>query len=122
VVRGSLQQALKALRGLVVMSPDLEAVAYSLYDNQVGEGGGAEEEAATARVSVRFLGRRPGGMMMPILEVLIWVPALGSRGFGGGQVWAKLADARWACEKTVMTKAASNEAGLAAGLCVTAPQ
>lgn len=35
VVRSSLQQAIKALKGLVVMSPDLEAVAYSLYDNQV---------------------------------------------------------------------------------------
>lgn len=36
VVRHSLQEATKALKGLVVMGPDLEAVAYSLYDNQVG--------------------------------------------------------------------------------------
>jgi dynein heavy chain len=36
VVRDSLAQTVKALRGMVVMSPDLEAVAYKLYDNQVG--------------------------------------------------------------------------------------
>jgi hypothetical protein len=34
-VRVSLQQAVKALKGLVVMSPDLEAVAFCLYDNKV---------------------------------------------------------------------------------------
>lgn len=34
-VRDSLAATVKALKGLVAMSPDLEAVAYSLYDNQV---------------------------------------------------------------------------------------
>lgn len=35
VIDSRLKSSLKALRGLVVMSPDLEAVANSLYDNQV---------------------------------------------------------------------------------------
>lgn len=34
-ITSSLGSTLKALKGLVVMSPDLEAVANSLYDNQV---------------------------------------------------------------------------------------
>jgi len=34
-VRDTLHQAIKALKGLVVMGPDLEAVAHSLYDNRV---------------------------------------------------------------------------------------
>ena len=35
VINSSLQDTLKALKGLVVMSPDLEKVVNSLYDNQV---------------------------------------------------------------------------------------
>lgn len=35
VIVSSLKATLKALKGLVVMSPDLEAVVNSLYDNQV---------------------------------------------------------------------------------------
>lgn len=35
VIARSLRETVKALKGLVVMSPDLEAVAFSLYDNQV---------------------------------------------------------------------------------------
>ena len=35
VMVSSLKSTLKALKGLVVMSPDLEAVAFALYDNQV---------------------------------------------------------------------------------------
>jgi dynein heavy chain len=34
-ITSSLTATLKALKGLVVMSPELEAVANSLYDNQV---------------------------------------------------------------------------------------
>jgi dynein heavy chain len=36
VIESSLRATLKALKGLVVMSPDLEKVVNSLYDNQVG--------------------------------------------------------------------------------------
>lgn len=36
VLDSSLHSTLKALEGIVVMSPDLEKVANSLYDNQVG--------------------------------------------------------------------------------------
>jgi dynein heavy chain len=36
VIDSSLRATLKALKGLVVMSPDLEKVVNSLYDNQVG--------------------------------------------------------------------------------------
>lgn len=36
VMRKSLVEAGKALKGLVAMSPELEAVAFSMYDNQVG--------------------------------------------------------------------------------------
>lgn len=36
VLDSSLRSTLKALEGIVVMSPDLEKVANSLYDNQVG--------------------------------------------------------------------------------------
>jgi dynein heavy chain len=35
VIDSSLRATLKALKGLVVMSPDLEKVVNSLYDNQV---------------------------------------------------------------------------------------
>ena len=35
VMASSLRETTKALKGLVVMSPELEAVAYSMYDNQV---------------------------------------------------------------------------------------
>jgi dynein heavy chain len=35
VLDSSLRATLKALEGIVVMSPDLEKVANSLYDNQV---------------------------------------------------------------------------------------
>lgn len=35
VLDSSLRSTLKALEGVVVMSPDLEKVANSLYDNQV---------------------------------------------------------------------------------------
>jgi dynein heavy chain len=35
VIDRSLHASLKALKGLVVMSPDLEKVVNSLYDNQV---------------------------------------------------------------------------------------
>ena len=35
VVKKTLQNSIKALKGLVVMSPDLEAVTSSLFDNQV---------------------------------------------------------------------------------------
>jgi dynein heavy chain len=35
VMKGSLALTTKALKGLVVMSPDLEAVAFKLYDNAV---------------------------------------------------------------------------------------
>jgi hypothetical protein len=35
VLDSSLRSTLKALEGIVVMSPDLEKVANSLYDNQV---------------------------------------------------------------------------------------
>jgi len=35
VMKRSLAETIKALKGLVVMSPDLEAVAFKLYDNQV---------------------------------------------------------------------------------------
>lgn len=41
VMKKSLAETIKALKGLVVMSPDLEAVAFSLYDNQVRQRGGA---------------------------------------------------------------------------------
>lgn len=37
VMDRSLKETIKALKGLVVMSPELEAVAYSMYDNQVPE-------------------------------------------------------------------------------------
>ena len=37
VMRRSLQEGLKALKGLVVMSPELEAVTNSIFDNQVPE-------------------------------------------------------------------------------------
>ncbi|KXZ54227.1 hypothetical protein GPECTOR_5g319 [Gonium pectorale] len=37
VMRRSLAETIKALKGLVVMSPELEGVAYSMYDNQVPE-------------------------------------------------------------------------------------
>eukprot|EP00878_Enallax_costatus_P015185 GHUV01015897.1.p1 GENE.GHUV01015897.1~~GHUV01015897.1.p1 ORF type:complete len:755 (+),score=209.16 GHUV01015897.1:720-2984(+) len=37
VINSSLKATLKALKGLVVMSPDLEKVVNSLYDNQVPE-------------------------------------------------------------------------------------
>ncbi|KAJ9504717.1 hypothetical protein QJQ45_010696, partial [Haematococcus lacustris] len=37
VMAQSLKETLKALKGLVVMSPELEGVAYSMYDNQVPE-------------------------------------------------------------------------------------
>ncbi|KAG2485619.1 hypothetical protein HYH03_015682 [Edaphochlamys debaryana] len=37
VMKRSLGETIKALKGLVVMSPELEGVAYSLYDNQVPE-------------------------------------------------------------------------------------
>lgn len=36
VIDGNLKATLQALKGLVVMSPDLEKVVNSLYDNQVG--------------------------------------------------------------------------------------
>jgi hypothetical protein len=35
VMERSLKECIKALKGLVVMSPELERVAYSMYDNQV---------------------------------------------------------------------------------------
>lgn len=35
-MKRSLAETIKALKGLVVMSPDLEGVAFTLYDNQVG--------------------------------------------------------------------------------------
>ena len=35
VMHKSLKETVKALKGLVVMSPELEGVAYSMYDNQV---------------------------------------------------------------------------------------
>lgn len=35
VVAASLQECAKAVQGLVVMSPSLEAVSNSMYDNQV---------------------------------------------------------------------------------------
>lgn len=31
----SLRETVRAIQGLVVMSPELEAVAFSMYDNQV---------------------------------------------------------------------------------------
>ncbi len=31
----SLGETIKALKGLVVMSPELEGVAYTMYDNKV---------------------------------------------------------------------------------------
>ncbi|GLC56009.1 hypothetical protein PLESTB_001054700 [Pleodorina starrii] len=37
VMKRSLTETIKALKGLVVMSPELEGVAYSMYDNQVPE-------------------------------------------------------------------------------------
>ncbi|EFJ44216.1 dynein heavy chain 2 [Volvox carteri f. nagariensis] len=37
VMKRSLAETIKALKGLVVMSPELEGVAYSMYDNQVPE-------------------------------------------------------------------------------------
>ena len=37
VMKRSLGETIKALKGLVVMSPELEGVAYSMYDNQVPE-------------------------------------------------------------------------------------
>lgn len=37
VVAASLQECAKAVKGLVVMSPSLEAVSNSMYDNQVGQ-------------------------------------------------------------------------------------
>ena len=37
VVAASLQDCAKAVKGLVVMSPSLEAVSNSMYDNQVGQ-------------------------------------------------------------------------------------
>ena len=37
VVASSLVDTLKALKGLVVMSPSLEGVANSMFDNQVGQ-------------------------------------------------------------------------------------
>lgn len=36
VMERSLKETVKALKGLVVMSPELEGVAYAMYDNQVG--------------------------------------------------------------------------------------
>jgi dynein heavy chain len=36
----SLKECIKALKGLVVMSPELEGVAYAMYDNQVRQAGG----------------------------------------------------------------------------------
>lgn len=44
VMRSSLRETLKALKGLVVMSPDLEAVAYALYDNLVGDAAGGAKD------------------------------------------------------------------------------
>lgn len=38
VIASSLASTLKALEGVVLMSPDLEKVANSLYDNKVGTG------------------------------------------------------------------------------------
>ncbi len=35
VMERSLKETIKALKGLVVMSPELERVAYAMYDNQV---------------------------------------------------------------------------------------
>ena len=35
VVSASLKECAKAVTGLVVMSPSLEAVSHSMYDNQV---------------------------------------------------------------------------------------
>jgi hypothetical protein len=37
VMERSLKETVKALKGLVVMSPELEGVAYAMYDNQVGQ-------------------------------------------------------------------------------------
>lgn len=54
VMRSSLRETLKALKGLVVMSPDLEAVAYALYDNLVGgAAGGQRTGAAVVAVHVQ---------------------------------------------------------------------
>jgi dynein heavy chain len=37
VMERSLKETVKALKGLVVMSPELEGVAYAMYDNQVSQ-------------------------------------------------------------------------------------
>ncbi len=44
----SLGETLKALKGLVVMSPELEKVAYAMYDNQVRRGGRPDGEGQNA--------------------------------------------------------------------------
>ncbi|WIA11828.1 hypothetical protein OEZ85_011917 [Tetradesmus obliquus] len=68
VIDSSLKSSLKALRGLVVMSPDLEAVANSLYDNQV-----PESWAARAYPSLKPLSSWVADLLQRLAFIQAWV-------------------------------------------------
>ncbi|WIA31960.1 hypothetical protein OEZ86_002815 [Tetradesmus obliquus] len=68
VIDSRLKSSLKALRGLVVMSPDLEAVANSLYDNQV-----PESWAARAYPSLKPLSSWVADLLQRLAFIQAWV-------------------------------------------------
>lgn len=55
VMDRSLKESVKALKGLVVMSPELEGVAFAMYDNQVR---GGMRETVKVTLGGRFWAKR----------------------------------------------------------------
>ncbi|GAX80571.1 hypothetical protein CEUSTIGMA_g8008.t1 [Chlamydomonas eustigma] len=70
VMSKSLRETVKALKGLVVMSPELEAVAYSMYDNQV-----PEMWAAKAYPSLKPLSSWSGDLIERCRFIALWIQA-----------------------------------------------
>ena len=87
VMDRSLRESVKALKGLVVMSPELEGVAFAMYDNQVRGG----VRGTVDGLKVHWVEGSVGEMVGVIKGLVVMSPEL--RGVTSSQRWSDTATA-----------------------------
>jgi hypothetical protein len=86
-ITSSLRDTLRALEGVVVMSPDLEQVVNSLYDNRVRRAGRGRGDGRLSPVWLRSCAH-------PVCRACLLRPRAGARRVGGARVPLPQAAAR----------------------------